>query len=283
MSLALSMAAAALPRAHFETLIEQPALPQTEEPPVIAPEVLCTADKRWCMQLSHDVHLNTFSFHIFDGRKPLDENGERTRVLSYPLGNAAQSAGPETSRFALWSQIIREPSTEKVRDGDAPAESIIFGVRAISTAMYSGGRGSAETLTLHRLEYPPYSKPPLQEILRVPLSANLLIRSCFSEEDYKSRLGACHDQYRFDAAFSLDHTAKRASPPQLVYETKAMATPGNSRRMEDNLEKGRLTEADLKPRADPKCSYRRLVTYNPVTGRYEFDQPGPECSDYTTP
>jgi hypothetical protein len=283
-ALLLSAAApAALLAPRMEILVEQPAATRTEEPPAVAPERQCTDDKRWCMELAHDADLNTVELHVFDGRKPREATAAAAPIWSYPLGEAPYALGPGREYLGFWSQIIREPSAEQPSPDGERLENIIVGLRLSDSTMYSGGGGHSETLTLYRLQPSGFGEPALQEMLKVPLSANIMIRACFSEQDFEQRRGACHDEYSFDATLSLDKRAKRKSPPQLIYQTIAIATPGNSRRMEDNLEKSRLSEADLKPATDPKCSYRRIVTYNPVTARYEFDRPGPDCSDYTVP
>jgi hypothetical protein len=45
----------------------------------------------------------------------------------------------------------------------------------------------------------------------------------------------------------------------------------------------RLKRADLVRAPDRRCSYDRVLHYNPATSRYEMDRPAPDCSDYTTP
>jgi hypothetical protein len=151
----------------------------------------------------------------------------------------------------------------------------------VMSTMYSGGGGQAERLTLYRLQPSGYGKPPIGDVLSVPLTGRLMIRACFSEKDYEYRRGACHDSYDFDATLTLAPKGGE-NPPRLVYRTKAVSTPGGSRRANDNSGK-RLAKNELTPRIDPECSYRRVVTFNPVTERYEFDRPGPDCSDYTVP
>ncbi len=268
----------AVSQTRIEALVSEPVARTGEEEPSVNPDLQCTSDQSWCLQLSHDPTTESFSLDIFDGRARSNEPLQPLSKWTYPMGDASQSAGFDRSGFALWPQIIREPAMDAAR-----AEHLTIGLLATSTAMYSGGGGHGERLTLYRIDASSHGKPYLQEVLQVPLSANVLIRACFSEKDYEERRGVCHDEYSFDAKLSLDIKAKRTSPPQLIYQTTAVATPGYSRRSEDNLEKGRLSDEALKPRQDQQCSYRRIIAYNPVTARYEFDRPGPECSDYTTP
>ena len=147
--------------------------------------------------------------------------------------------------------------------------------------MYSGGGGQASWLSLYRFPANRYGDPMMSEVLGVPIDASIMIRACFAEKDMALRRGACHDLYDFDATLTLGITAIGA-PPVLIYQTKATAEPGNSRRSGDNSGT-QLSAADILLRTDARCSYRRELTMNPVTGRYEFDRPGPDCSEYTVP
>jgi hypothetical protein len=249
----------------------------------LPPELSCTLDKRWCLELSRDVDAITYSLHIFDGRKPRTADGKAQDVQSYPVGDAPQDSGFDREGMRLWPQIIREPSSEAPRAGDERGETISIGLLASSSTMYSGGGAQADRLRLLRFEYSPYGAAHMQDMLSVPYHGSIMIRACFGEEDFEKRGGACHDLYDFDATLSLDHTRPKLSPPRLIYQTKAFATPGNSRRSKDNSQSKKLAPKDVRPAADPLCTYRRRVLYNPATLRYEFDRPAPDCSEYTAP
>jgi hypothetical protein len=274
---------AALPT-RIEPLIAQSAPTKSEDPPSVNSDVQCTADKRWCLELSHDVDQNSVAVNVFDGRKPRNENGKADAAWNYPVGDGPQTRGGfDHQAMKLWPQIIREASLEPARDGEETGETISIGVLSMFSTMYSGGGAHSEKLTLYRLEHSPYGQPLQQEMLNVPWSGSVMIRACFSEADMENRNGACHDLYDYDATLTLDSQYPKESPPRLIYQTKAVATPGNSKRSEDNSSGKKLSDKDILPRTDEECTYRRFVAYNPVTARYEFDRPGPDCSEYTVP
>jgi hypothetical protein len=259
------------PTARIEALVERAPMQSSAEGRTdVDNSVQCTADKRWCLQLSEPIG-DAAKLTVFDGR-----SGERREDWTYAI--APKPGGWRDASLRLWPQIVREVFVD---DGKESREAIGVGVIVAMSTMYSGGGGQAERLTLYRLTPSGYGKPPIGDVLSVPLTGRLMIRACFSEQDYEDRRGACHDTYDFDATIALD-SKSRASPPRLFYQTKAVSTPGGSRRANDNSGK-RLTDVDLAPRIDHACSYRRIMSFNPVTERYEFDRPGPDCSDYTVP
>ncbi len=283
---AASLAPVLAPR--MEPLIAVPATApvtaDSDDTERVGPDTLCTQDKRWCFQLSQNVDQNIFSVDIYDGRKPRDENGDADAVWNYPVDSGPPALGGfDRSTMTLWPQIIREPSAHPAREGEEAGETISIGTLSDFSTMYSGGGAQSESLTLYRFEHSPYGKPVQQEMLAVPWRASVMIRACFSEADMENRNGACHDLYDFDAMLRLDSKGPKDSPPRLIYQTNALATPGNSRRSEDNSSGKKLSDKDILPREDDACSYTRKIAYNPVTARYEFDRPGPDCSDYTTP
>jgi hypothetical protein len=261
---------------RIEPLIAQPAkvARKADDPPEPAdPLAYCTVDKHWCAQLSRDVDLDTVTLLVFDGTQP--EDGRDT--ARYPIAVDVSAMGAPTMR--LWPMMIREAI--KTENGEAEPENASIGVIQSSSSMYSGGGGHAEWLSLFRLQGVRDGKPIVDAVLGVPLSGNILIRACFSEKDYADRSGACHDEYNFDAALIVDPRSKTA-PPRLVYRTIATNTPGASSRSTDNSGL-RFSKADLKPTTDKICTYRRFVNFNPATRHYEFDRPGPDCSEYTVP
>src|SRR3546814_20543862 len=62
------------------------------------------------------------------------------------------------------------------------------------------------------------------EVLVVPWEASLMIRACFSEEDMKDRLEACHDEYDFGATFAVASIGGGAFPT-LSHHVVATAFP----------------------------------------------------------
>ena len=119
------------------------------------------------------------------------------------------------------------------------------------------------------------------EVLDTVWNSSLMIRACFSEEDLRDRLGACHDDYRFAATLAAADD-DGGELPALTYRAVATAYPQTARRSEDGSGQ-RLTRADLSHWRDPECSYVRILRYNPATSRYEMERPAPDCSAYTTP
>src|SRR3546814_5831390 len=78
--------------------------------------------------------------------------------------------------------------------------------------MYSGGGGSASQLHLLELDGAPAAPALGGEVLVVPWEASLMIRACFSEEDMKDRLEACHDEYDFGATLAVASMGGGAFP-----------------------------------------------------------------------
>ena len=125
-----------------------------------------------------------------------------------------------------------------------------------------------------------YGSPILgDELLSVPISASKMIRACFSERDYKRRRNACHDEYNFDATLEVSPVSAPGWPT-LRYVARADGFPGGASLDRDSSTDPPLKERDLERRADPACSFTRTAVYNPLTARYEFNSPSPDCSDY---
>ncbi len=244
-----------------------------------APSTLCTQDKRWCAFITRDDGLNTTTLNIYNGQLPPIIKDRR----SYPrdVGTYAFIAPGEDVK--IWPRIIRHPTRRS--DGLKLNETITIGIETRKSESYSGGGASFTSLELYRLGPTLDGSVPeplnFGTVLNVPLSANKMIRACFGEEDYKKRLGACHDEYSFQATLKLGKTMYDGTP-QLLYQSVATATPGSSRLSNDNSGR-QLSQADLKPRKDLKCSYRRIYVYNGELGIYSAAKPVPDCSDFVTP
>lgn len=174
----------------------------------------------------------------------------------------------------LWPNLIA------AKGGDG-APRFLVDILGRQNAMYSGGGGSAARLHLFELGSAPGSTGLGEEVLNIVWDGSLMIRACFSEQDMKDRLEACHDEYDFAATLTAA-PADGGWWPALTYRAAATTFPRTSRRSEDNSAV-RLKRADLVRAPDPRCSYDRVLHYNPATSRYEMDRPAPDCSDYTTP
>jgi hypothetical protein len=138
-----------------------------------------------------------------------------------------------------------------------------------------------DRLVLVKVDAGPASEAAFAEVLSVPLSGSAMIRACFSEADVKQRLEACHDEYSFSATLALHDAEWSADLPPLTYETEATSFPGPVSRSADSLANPPLTEKDLVTVVNEACSYRRILRFDPAIGRYQFDSPVPECSDFT--
>jgi hypothetical protein len=270
---------------RMEPLIEVSATaPATDSPDAVSPNTLCTKDKRWCAFLSRDVDLNTTTLNIYNGQLlPLIKDGRSYArdVGTYPVSNMVGDG--ESASVNIWPNIIRQPTLRT--DGLKLNETINIGIELGQSTGYSGGGAQSSSLQLYQLG--PNIDGSMPEpinfgmILDVPLSGHKMIRACFSEMDLKKRRGMCHDEYDFDATLKLGKTMPGGAP-QIIYQSKAITTPGSSRLSQDNTER-QLSVADLKPRKDGKCSYRRIYTYNGEFGSYFTPQQIPDCSDYMVP
>jgi hypothetical protein len=270
---------------RMEPLIEVASTaPAADTPDPVSPATLCTQDKRWCAFLSRDVDLNTTTLNIYNGQLPpliKDGRSYARDVGTYPVSNMVGDGA--SASVKIWPSIIRQPTLRT--DGLKLNETISIGIELGQSTGYSGGGAQSSSLHLYRLG--PNIDGSMPEpinfgiILDVPLSGHKMIRACFGESDNKKRRGMCHDEYDFDATLKLGKTMPDGAP-QIIYQSKAVTTPGSSRLSEDNTLR-QLSVADLKPRKDPKCSYRRIYTYNGEFGSYFTPQQIPDCLDYMVP
>lgn len=184
----------------------------------------------------------------------------------------------EPQRLSLWPHLIPVLVEEgEQREG---AEFLV-GVIGEERAMYSGGGGSGGRLHLLRFDMGLHGVGLGDSVLDVAWDSSLMIRACFSEQDVKDRLEACHDEYSFKASLIASPDDK-GEFPSLTYRSVATAFPRTSRRSDDNSGK-KLKRSDLTDWRDPTCSYTQLFRFSDATARYEMDRAAPDCSDYTTP
>ncbi|MFM6852626.1 MAG: hypothetical protein ACKOUM_00915, partial [Sphingopyxis sp.] len=209
------------------------------------------------------------------------------RIIDLPLPQSL--TGQE---LGIWPQVIAVA-------GPAPSLTrLLIGLTIHESAGYSGGGAFARHVALLPLTISDDGITLGRDMLIVPVEAEKMIRACFNEQDIRNRRGLCHDDYSYTAQLAIAPTSGGAAGattaaavapgaaatwPDLVYSTVAMARPGFARLSNDSLDHARLTRAEMQPARDPNCSYTRTLRFNPVTGRYEFDQPGPDCADYTSP
>lgn len=230
----------------------------------------CLPDGQICFSLPSDEESDALPAHLVVSF-PGSGDDEKT-VLPLP----AIAGEPQALR--LWPHVVW------VRGGEADGREgleMLVGVIGEQRVMYSGGGGSGSRLHLLRFGMAPHAIALSGEVLDVVWDSSLMIRACFSEQDAKDRLDACHDEYEYKAVL-------KAGPddggelPSLTYRSFATAYPKTSRRSEDNSGQ-KLKIGDLAHWKDAECSYERVLRHNPATGRYEMDRPAPDCSVYTTP
>lgn len=223
----------------------------------------CLPGRTLCFQLQPIEGTTDMALYVRSGSDSTDQ----PRIYPFP------GASDDTAMsYTLWPSAIRT-----LVDG----ESVwLIGIVERVSTMYSGGGGSASRLRLYQL--PRSGQGALtDDLLSVPIAGSMLIRACFSEEDMRRRLDACHDDYTFSATITA--AGDDGAPlPALTYRTSATAYPRTARRSDDNSERP-LRRSDLVRWSDPACSYTRILHYNRATLRYEMDRPAPDCSAYTVP
>lgn len=185
----------------------------------------------------------------------------------------------EPQALRLWPQAVWVRGGDQA-DGREGLEMLV-GVIGEQRAMYSGGGGSGSRLHLLRFGMAPHAIGLGGEVLDVVWNGSLMIRACFSQQDAKDRLDACHDEYEYKAVLNPGPD-DGGELPTLTYRSFATAYPQTSRRSEDNSGQ-KLKASDLAQWTDPECSYERMLRFNNATGRYEMDRPAPDCSVYTEP
>ena len=268
----------------------------------------CLADQSFCLAVDSvsDAMLGTRS----------DQAGPPTLTISLPRRLAPRTGAPRSgapeSRAAtlvlpfdiadrewvtVWPVVV---TLAPLDNGDAANPPMLIGVLVNHSVAYSGGGGEASRLILYVLERGAASTRIAAEVLNVPWSMSVIIRSCFTETDYAANAGSCHDEYRFAAQLAIHsrspalrtggdggdgRDAGAAAPvlPTLAYSTIAEAAPRRTARNRDSSDSPRQRANDRGFTRDRRCSYNRLATYNSATKRYDFDRPIPECSDYTLP
>jgi hypothetical protein len=231
----------------------------------------CLPDGQICFELSDNADAGEGPVHLlltFPGSGDTDKT---------PLPLPAFADEPQSLR--LWPHVVSVRSGDE-GDGQQGLEMLV-GVLGEQRAMYSGGGGTGRRLHLLRFGVAPHAIGLGGEVLDVDWDSALMIRACFSEQDAKERLDACHDEYEYKAMLKPGPD-DGSELPTLTYRSVATAFPQTSRRSEDNSQQN-LKPSDLADWKDPECSYERVLRYNGATGRYEMDRPAPDCSSYTVP
>lgn len=213
----------------------------------------CIADRSWCAEIRRDGESGLWSLDIFERASA----APRRLILS---GQEGGGVG-----FGLGRRLMREAGG-----------AVLIAVERSRSTSFSGGGASASALLLVRAE--PGAAPAV-EVLDVPERGHATIRACFSRGDERARAGACHDEYELAGGFALD-LATRAGRPRFILTASARTYPGRRSRSEDSATAPRLGRSDLVWAPDPACSYRRILAFDPASGRYLPDAPLPDCADY---
>lgn len=239
-------------------MVDNPAAPvDRNEPPV------CTADRAYCFAFRQNANAG------FDLVLDPKRDGAEPKVL-------ASAEVDREDDVSLWPQLIRYPMISDVGEN---REAFLVGLQIRRSTMYSGGGASSTQRRLFRVVFVFENDPLSNEVFAMPIDANKMIRACFSEQDYKDRRGACHDEYTFDA--TLTPVPGSAGPdPIFKLSVHATTAPGHVSLNEDST-RGKLKRSDLGIEDDVECTYTRTLMLNPATDRYEFDRPGPDCSEFT--
>lgn len=217
----------------------------------------CVVARDFCLRAWREADGRAWTLDVHD-RVPAGANVAPTRRIALPAGD-----NPDRETFAIWPNLIREESG-----------ALLVGVERQRTEGFSGGGASETRLVLFRLE-PGAAEPA--EVLTVQTGYSAMIRACFTEEEYRNR-GACHDEYMLSGTIGL--APGTAGRPRLALATRARSFPRGARAEED---RHRLRRADLVWEPDPACSYQRTFAFNASSGRYEPDQPLPDCTTYQLP
>lgn len=218
--------------------------------------IACARDGR-CALLRGDGENGQWQLHMFDRRPGLDA------VAARPL--AVPDSANEEERLSLWPHLVREANG-----------ALLVGILRTRSTGYSGGGASATRLTLMRLAP---GSAALAPILDVPAGGSAMIRACFGARDERRRAGACHDQYELSADLALAASTP-AGRPRFLLTVRARTYPGRLDREEDSTTRPPLSRRSLVWAMDPRCTYTRILAFEPATGRYLPDTPLPDCDQY---
>ncbi len=260
---------AALVRAQFTVQTDQAGnrlealIEQSPGKPSDADAKRCTADKRLCVQVVHDDADSAPFIQV-------DSAGQNPAAYRLAISDTPDASGDVS--IAPWPHVVR------LADDNG---AILVGAEINVSTSYSGGGGYASELRLFEI-VTDGSAFHDHEVLSVPLAGSLMISACFTEQDQRRRLGACHDEYQFGATLGLD-PAVRSRFPRLIYQTRATSFPGRVSRNKDSLEGPPLRERDLVTAVDHLCTYKRVFEFDAGQRVYVPDHSLPDCSDYTVP
>lgn len=251
----------------------------------IGAEIVCTDDKKLCLTMTATGDVNTDILAV----TITSNDGVANTNVTMPASIT------DYNSVSVWPQII--PLSVGARDVQG-SQSALIGIITHQSTMYSGGGGASDQLHLFRIRYEAGNVRLGDELAALTLRVSLLIRACFTEEDYNKSGEACHDDYQYNATLStVPKVAHKSAPktaqkslqngessgdwPALYYQSIATAYPRRSRRSKDNSTNRNLRKSDLVHWKNTKCSYTRTLRYNPVTKQYTPTRPEPDCRVWT--
>jgi len=224
------------------------------------PRWYCSADQHWCVRAQAGDDEDRAVLILRERNAGRDISRHR---LVLDIGNADGGLLP-------WPALIEL--------GPAAGGGVLIGLDVQARTAYSGGGASVtERVVARVVPGADAVSAGTGEVLRLPVQGHASIRACFSERDMDLRAGACHDDYGFDAALTLDPMGE--GMPVLRYQTHASRFPSFASRNQDSLAHGRVKQSDLRTVSDPACTYQRVYRFR--DGAYLADQPLPDCSEFT--
>ncbi|MBZ9894600.1 MULTISPECIES: hypothetical protein [unclassified Mesorhizobium] len=91
--------------------------------------------------------------------------------------------------------------------------------------------------------------------------------SCFSEEDYKRRAGACSAEFSFAGVLSADKSDGQHLPV-LHFKLEASHFPRGISRFDDSTRLAPIHKGDLTWEEDPRCTFSRSFRYDLTREQY---------------
>lgn len=212
----------------------------------------CTKNKKLCLQIQAIENAPILSI----------KNGAKFDVIK----GFSFAKNENDAKYSLHNKIYELGNSQ-----------YLIGIIDHSSTMYSGGGASAENLHLYKLSKNGKIWGIGQELLNIPYSGSKLIRSCFSEQDYEDRLGACHDEYNYSADLKIVK-GSNTKIPALIYKVRSTTFPSNSSLEKDNS--GKLKKSDLVAKIDETCTFTRNIIFDSKKGIYKLNKPLPNCDDF---
>lgn len=227
-------------------------------------EKMCSKRGQFCLEINNRDGKNTLIMVM----KKADQGDVQMEI---PVGDS-EAAGFGGTEVRLYPKLylVKDRTSNQVK-------SILIGTITHTSDMYSGGGAWGDVLSLY------YSEPfkageGAQSVLDIPIHGYKMIRACFSEEEYKARNSACHDEYRFDATFKPMQNFVN-SMPIFEYSSNAANFPVGVSLDADNSGR-KLRKKDFIWQNNPDCSVKTKFHFDEQKKAYIPQKTLPECGDY---